>query len=86
MEKERHMKGHLRSILIIGCLLIFISSTLFAADYKYVSSKYSIKYHKPECKQALKIDPRIKVTFKTAKEALKAGKQPCRVCNPPTKD
>ncbi len=34
----------------------------------------------------MKIDPLIKVTYKTAKEALDAGKQPCRVCNPPTKD
>ncbi len=34
----------------------------------------------------MKIDPLIKVNSKTAKEALDAGKQPCRVCIPPTKD
>jgi methylphosphotriester-DNA--protein-cysteine methyltransferase len=34
----------------------------------------------------MKIDPRIKVTYKTAKEALDAGKQPCHLCKPPTKD
>jgi hypothetical protein len=34
----------------------------------------------------MKIDPLIKVTYKTAKEALDAGKQPCHVCKPPTKD
>ena len=79
------MKGHLRYILIIGCLLIFISSPLFAAD-KYVSSKYSMEYHKSTCKKAMKIDPLIMITYKTAKEALDAGKQPCRMCNPPTKD
>jgi len=65
---------------------VFISITLFAEDYKYVSSKYSIAYHRPTCKKALKIDPRARVTFKTAKEALDAGKQPCSVCKPPTAD
>jgi hypothetical protein len=34
----------------------------------------------------MKIDPRIKVTYKTAKEALDAGKKPCPLCKPPTKD
>jgi hypothetical protein len=33
----------------------------------------------------MKIDPLINVTYKTAQEALDAGKQPCRVCNPPLK-
>ena len=84
-KRGRHMKRDLRCVLIIGCLLIFISSTLFAAD-KYVSSKYSMEYHKSTCKKAMKIDPLIMITYKTAKEALDAGKQPCRMCNPPTKD
>jgi methylphosphotriester-DNA--protein-cysteine methyltransferase len=43
-------------------------------------------YHKPTCKKAVKIDPLIKVTYKTAKEALDAGKKPCPLCKPPTKD
>jgi methylphosphotriester-DNA--protein-cysteine methyltransferase len=80
------MKRRLIFIGVISCLLLLISITLFAADYKYVSSKYSMEYHRPTCKKARKIDPLIKVTYKTAKEALDAGKQPCRVCNPPTKD
>jgi hypothetical protein len=85
MEKGKHMKGHLRYVLVIGCLLVFTSSTLFAAG-KYVSSNYSMEYHRPTCKKAMKIDPLIKVTYTTAKKALDAGKQPCRVCNPSTKD
>ena len=80
------MKRRLIFISVLGCLLLLISITLFAADYKYVSSKYSMWYHKPTCKKAMKIDPRIKVTYKTAKEALDAGKQPCHLCKPPTKD
>jgi len=80
------LKGHLRLIIIISCFLVFISVTLIADDYKYVSSKYSVVYHRPTCKKALRIDPRMRVTFKTAKEALDAGKQPCSVCKPPTTD
>lgn len=82
------MKRYLR-IVVIGfllTLLAFAPIVLFADDYKYVSSKYSIKFHRPDCKQALKIDPLIRVTFKTAKEAIDAGKRPCRLCNPPAKD
>ena len=79
------MKGCFRCVLIVGCLLIFITSTLSAAD-KYVSSRYSMEYHKATCKKSRKIDPLIKITYKTAKQALDAGKQPCRLCNPSTKD
>jgi hypothetical protein len=80
------MKRHLRVTIIVSCLLLFFSLTLFAFDYKYVSSKYSILYHRPTCKKALKINPHIKVGFKTAKEALAAGKQACPVCKPPSTD
>jgi hypothetical protein len=34
----------------------------------------------------MKIDRCIKVTYKTAKEALDAGKKQCLLCIPPTKD
>ena len=81
------MRRKLRFVVTMSSLLIlFASMTLFASDYEYVSSKYSMEYHRPTCKKAMKIDPLIKVTYKTAKGALDAGKQPCRVCNPPTKD
>jgi hypothetical protein len=35
-----------------------ISFALFAAD-KYVSSKYSVYYHKPNCNKVLRINPLI---------------------------
>jgi len=67
---------------VVCCLLLLISITPFAAD-TYISSKYSVYYHKPSCKKALKIDPNIKVIYNSPKEALKAGKRPCQVCKPP---
>jgi hypothetical protein len=86
-ERKKSMRRHLRFVVIVSCLLIlFASITLFAVDYKYVSSKYSMEYHRPTCKKALKISPQIKVTYKTAKEALDDGKRPCKICNPPTED
>jgi len=79
------MKRYLKFIIILTCLMLLVSVSLFASD-KYVSSRYSVEYHRPTCKKALKIDPRIRVTYKTVQEALDAGKQPCKVCNPATKD
>ena len=67
-------------------LSIFIPFTVYAQDDSYVASKFSIKYHKPNCKQVLKIQRQNTVIFQTGKQALDAGYQPCRLCKPPTND
>jgi methylphosphotriester-DNA--protein-cysteine methyltransferase len=72
------------SIFILTIFSIVCLS--LAADYKYVGSAKSNKYHYPDCKWALKIKSENLVTFKSAKEALAAGYIPCKVCKPPTKD
>jgi methylphosphotriester-DNA--protein-cysteine methyltransferase len=69
-------------MIIVNCVLLVFSVSLLAAD-KYVSSKYSVYYHKQSCKKARKIDPLIKVIYNSPKEALEAGKRPCPVCKPP---
>ena len=69
--------------MIVNCLVLLLSFDASAAD-KYVSSKYSVYYHKPSCKKALKIDPLIMVIYDSPKEALEAGKRPCQICKPPT--
>jgi hypothetical protein len=84
--KGESMRRHLILISIAIGLLIFFSFSIDAQNYKYVASKFSIKYHKPNCKWALRIQPQSMMTFNTVKEALDAGKVPCKVCNPPTKD
>lgn len=75
-------------ILISIILLVAFSvvSLSLAADYKYVGSAKSDKYHYPTCKWAKKIKPENLMTFKSAKEALARGYKPCKVCEPPTKD
>jgi hypothetical protein len=76
------MKRYLKLMVIVNCVLLLFSVSLLAAD-KYISSKYSVHYHKQNCKQVRKIDPLIKVIYDSPKEALDAGKRPCSLCKPP---
>jgi methylphosphotriester-DNA--protein-cysteine methyltransferase len=77
----------IKVLVSVAILIIFsIVCLSLAADFKYVGSKNSNKYHNPDCKWAKKISPKNLVTFKTAEEALAAGYVPCKVCRPPTKD
>ncbi len=72
--------------MIVGCLAVIIPLTVYSGDYKYVGSKFSIRYHLPTCKKARRIQERNRVLFNTAEEAVKAGYLPCGVCKPPTQD
>ena len=77
----------IRILIAIIILTIFsIVSLTLAADFKYVGSKNSDKYHYPDCKWAKRISAKNLVTFKTTQEAVKAGYVPCKVCKPSTKD
>jgi len=77
-------KRVLISIIVLVAFSIVCLS--IAADYKYVGSAKSDKYHYPNCEWAQKINPANLVKFKSAKEAQEAGYVPCKVCRPPTKD
>jgi methylphosphotriester-DNA--protein-cysteine methyltransferase len=80
------MRKRTKFYVFLGCLLVFIPLTLSAGDYKYVASKFSIKYHLPTCKQVRGLQEQNRVGFNTAEEAVKAGYVPCGVCKPPTSD
>jgi methylphosphotriester-DNA--protein-cysteine methyltransferase len=76
-----------RILVAIFVLILFVGACLtLAADYKYVGSVKSNKYHYPNCRYVQMIKPENLVTFKSAKEALEAGYVPCKVCKPPTED
>jgi hypothetical protein len=49
---------------------------------KFVASKDRPTFHKADCKFAKKIDTNDKVEYTTREDAIKAGKQPCKVCKP----
>jgi hypothetical protein len=50
--------------------------------YKYVASKNSKVFHKPDCRWAQQISPKNLVGYNTRQEAIKAGKRPCKRCKP----
>jgi hypothetical protein len=77
------MNRKLIFILVFYVAFVSAASFCYANDTTVVSSKYSIKYHLPTCKQARKIQPQVKITFGTAKKALETGRIPCNVCKPP---
>jgi methylphosphotriester-DNA--protein-cysteine methyltransferase len=80
MKKKR---GLISFIVLVAFFIVCLS---IAADYKYVGSAKSDKYHYPWCEWAQKINPANLVKFKSAKEAQEAGYVPCKMCRPPTKD
>ena len=52
------------------------------AEYKYVASKNSKVFHKPGCRWAKRIKPENLVGYNSKEEVMKAGKRPCKMCNP----
>jgi hypothetical protein len=50
-------------------------------DGMFVGSTGSNKYHMPDCRSVAKI--KNKIYFKSAEDARKNGKVPCKTCNPP---
>jgi len=53
-----------------------------ALEYSYVASNNSNIFHKPECRWAQNISKENLITYKSREEAIKAGKRPCKTCNP----
>lgn len=53
-----------------------------AVEYGFVSSSNSNVFHKPGCRWAQNISKENLVIYKSREEAIKAGKRPCKTCNP----
>jgi hypothetical protein len=52
------------------------------AKGKFVGSITSKKYHRPDCRYALKIKPENCIYFQSIEDAEGQGYLPCKVCNP----
>ncbi|HEW79329.1 MAG TPA: hypothetical protein ENH34_05120 [Phycisphaerales bacterium] len=52
------------------------------AEYKYVASKNSRVFHRPDCSSAKRIKPKNIIGYNSRGEAEKAGKRPCKRCKP----
>jgi hypothetical protein len=55
---------------------------LTAAEFSYVASNSSNIFHKPDCRWAQNISKENLIKYKSREEAIKAGKRPCKTCNP----
>ncbi len=53
-----------------------------AGKYQFTGSKGSDVFHKSNCHSASSISTENIVSYKTRQEAVKAGKRPCKWCNP----
>ncbi len=84
--KEVRMKRFKKIIFLLFIISLLSAFIVTAADYKYVGSKNSDKYHYPFCSAARRILPKNLVVFKSAQEALNAYYVPCKICKPPMKD
>ncbi len=51
-------------------------------DGLFVGSVTSKKYHRPDCRYALKIKPDNRIYFDSAEDARSQGYLPCKTCNP----
>lgn len=52
------------------------------AEHKFVASKNSTVFHKPNCSSVKRIKPGNLVTYSTRQQATEAGKRPCKRCEP----
>lgn len=53
-----------------------------STETMYWASKSSPIFHKPECRWAKNISDQNLVIYTSKDEAIKAGKRPCKTCNP----
>jgi len=51
-------------------------------EYKYIASKNSEVFHRPDCRWAERISPENLVSYSSREEAIEAGKRPCKSCKP----
>lgn len=59
-----------------------LAATQQKTEYKYVASKNSRVFHRPDCSSAKRIKHENLVGYDTRTAAVKAGKRPCRRCKP----
>ena len=57
-------------------------ATVQTKECKYVASKNSKVFHRPDCKWAKRISPKNLIGFKPREEAIRSGRRPCKRCRP----
>ena len=57
-------------------------TTVQTKEWKYVASRNSKVFHRPDCKWVKKISLKNLIGFKSREEAIRSGRRPCRSCEP----
>jgi hypothetical protein len=57
-------------------------SELLAIEARFVASKNSRIFHKPDCRWAKNISPKNLISYNSRDEAIGDGKKPCSTCKP----
>ena len=57
-------------------------ATVQTKGWKYLASRKSKVFHRPDCKWAKRISPKNFMGFKTREEAIRSGRRPCKSCRP----
>lgn len=58
------------------------SATVQTKKWKYVASRKSKVFHRPDCKWAKRISPKNFMGFRSREEAVRSGRRPCKACEP----
>ena len=75
------------SVFLMLAFIISFMGIASADDVRLVASQNSDRYHRADCKIAKKILKEDLVPdLKAPEEYLAAGYNPCKKCNPPTKN
>jgi len=65
-----------------AALMIAATKRASPAGYKFVASKNSNVFHRPDCSSAKRIKPANLVGYNRREAAIEAGKRPCKRCKP----
>ncbi len=57
-------------------------ATVQTKEWKYVASKKSKVFHRPDCKWAERISPKNLIGYKSREKAIRSGRRACRSCRP----
>jgi len=65
-----------------AALMIAATKRASPAEYKFVASKNSDVFHRPDCSSAKRIKPANLVGYSSRQAAIRNGKRPCKRCKP----
>lgn len=69
----------------IIALIVLTTATVFARalfDTPYIGNSYRHKFHKRDCPSVDQMWEKHQVPFNSREEAISAGYEPCKNCNP----